>query len=86
MINRFADYLRGIGKSENTVQNYCEKIRLYYKWCQDSFGSEPKQLYHANVLDYVKLYLDYDLNEEFLPQFTKNAEFIMGLMNLMPAK
>lgn len=52
MINRFADYLRGIGKSENTVQNYCEKIRLYYKWCKDSFGSEPKQLYHANVLDY----------------------------------
>lgn len=38
------------------------------------------------TLIYVKLYLDYDLNEEFLPQFTKNAEFIMGLMNLMPAK
>ena len=52
MLNEFMEYLRRTGKSENTVSNYCEKVRLYLKWCRDSFGSEPKQLYRANVLDY----------------------------------
>lgn len=52
MIEKFAEYLRSIGKAENTVQNYCEKVLLYYKWCKDSFGSQPEQLYRANVLDY----------------------------------
>lgn len=52
MIEKFAEYLRSIGKSENTVQNYCEKVLLYHKWCKDSFGSQPEQLYRANVLDY----------------------------------
>lgn len=52
MLNEFMEYLRRIGKSENTVSNYCEKVRIYLKWCMDSFGREPKQLYRANVLDY----------------------------------
>lgn len=52
MLNEFIEYLRRIGKSENTVLNYCEKVQLYFRWCMDSFGSEPKQLYRANVLDY----------------------------------
>lgn len=52
MINEFSEYLRSIGKSENTILNYCEKVRLFMKWCEDSFGKKPKQLYRANVLDY----------------------------------
>lgn len=52
MLDQFAKYLHSIGKSQNTVKNYCEKIRLYDKWCIDSFGSKPGQLYHANILDY----------------------------------
>ena len=38
------------------------------------------------TLCYVKLYLNYDTNEEFWPQFVENAEFIMTLMKLMPDK
>ncbi len=52
MIEQFAEYLHSIGKSQNTAKNNCEKIRLYFKWCRDSFGSEPEQPYRANVLDY----------------------------------
>lgn len=53
MINEFRQYLLNIGKSKNTALNYCDKIRLYLKWCSDSFGSEPQVLYRANVLDYI---------------------------------
>ena len=53
MLNEFKQYLLGIGKSENTALNYCDKVKLYFKWCRDSFGSEPQQLYRANVLDYI---------------------------------
>lgn len=53
MLNEFKQYLLSIGKSENTALNYCDKVKLYFKWCLDSFGSEPQQLYRANVLDYI---------------------------------
>lgn len=49
MLNEFKQYLLGIGKSENTALNYCDKVKLYFKWCLDSFGSEPQQLYRANL-------------------------------------
>lgn len=38
------------------------------------------------TLSYIKLYLSYDTNAEFWPQFVENAEFIMALMKLMPDK
>lgn len=53
MLSEFKEYLLIIGKSENTVLNYCDKVKLYIKWCLDSFGSEPQQIYRANVLDYI---------------------------------
>lgn len=53
MLTEFQEYLRSIGKSQNTALGYCDKVRLYFKWCLDSFGSEPQQLYRANVLDYI---------------------------------
>lgn len=53
MLHEFSEYLRSIGKSPNTVQNYCEKVKLYFRWCMESFGEEPSNLYRANVLDYI---------------------------------
>lgn len=53
MLKEFKEYLLSIGKSENTALNYCDKVRLYLKWCMDSFGREPQQLFRANVLDYI---------------------------------
>lgn len=29
MLNEFKQYLLGIGKSENTALNYCDKVKLY---------------------------------------------------------
>ena len=55
MLNEFKQYLLGIGKSENTALNYCDKVKLYFKWCRDSFGSEPQQLYLSliHILGYI---------------------------------
>lgn len=35
-------------------------------------------------LTFVKLYLDYDMTKEFMPQFEKNAADILTLMRMMP--
>lgn len=85
MLNEFKQYLLGIGKSENTALNYCDKVKLYFKWCLDSFGSEPQQLYRANVLDYIsymktiKRYYDYifdlDYSCELVSDFDVVADF-----------
>jgi len=51
--NEFADYLRKLGKSENTIKTYCHDIEQFFRWCRGSFDDEPRQLYRANVLDYI---------------------------------
>lgn len=51
--NEFADYLRRLGKSENTIKTYCHNMEQFFQWCRDSFDDEPQQLYRANVLDYI---------------------------------
>lgn len=53
MLEEFREYLLSLGKAENTVATYSDKVRMYLKWCEDSFGSKPDQLYRANVLDYI---------------------------------
>ena len=52
-MKEFYEYLRSIGKSENTAKNYCDKVRIYNQWCVDSFGTIPLTLFRANVLDYI---------------------------------
>ena len=52
-MKEFYEYLRSIGKSENTAKNYCDKVRIYNQWCMDSFGTIPLTLFRANVLDYI---------------------------------
>lgn len=51
--NEFADYLRKLGRSENTIKTYCHNMDQFFRWCRDSFDEEPRQLYRANVLDYI---------------------------------
>lgn len=53
MFDEFVNYMRVYGKSENTVSGYCGKVELFMRWCEDSFGSRPRLLYRANVLDYI---------------------------------
>lgn len=37
-------------------------------------------------LTFVKIYLDYDMTKEFLPQFKENAEEVFAVMRMMPTK
>ena len=37
-------------------------------------------------LTFVKIYLDYDMTKEFLPQFKENAEEVLAVMRTMPTK
>lgn len=37
-------------------------------------------------LTFVKLYLDYDMTKEFLPQFKENAAEVLAVMRTMPTK
>lgn len=53
MLEEFKYYLYALGKSNNTITTYLRNVQLYFRWCIDSFGSEPKQLYRANVQDYI---------------------------------
>lgn len=53
MLKGFKTYLSEQGKSENTVAAYCRDTVLFLEWCRDSFGEEPRQLYRANVLEYI---------------------------------
>lgn len=53
MLNEFIGHMKQQGKAVYTVNGYWEKITLYMRWCEDSFGSRPDQLYRANVLEYI---------------------------------
>jgi len=53
MIDEFKEYLCSLGRSENTIKTYSQNVRLFLRWCQDSFGQEPTLLYRANILEYI---------------------------------
>lgn len=70
MLKHFEGRLREEGKSENTIKSYILHIKHYMKFYDDSYGSELKQLYRQNILDY-KSYL---LNIERVNAKTINAK------------
>ena len=53
MLEKFQAYLRGEGKSENTVKSYCQSMRGYLHWYEETYGKEMKIFYRTNVLDYI---------------------------------
>ena len=53
MVDGFCEYLRQRGKSENTVKAYCQGIKEYMRWHEETFGKRMKMLIRANVLDYI---------------------------------
>ena len=53
MTDRFALYMKQLGKSQNTMETYTRNARQYFEWCELSFGNAPPQLYRANVLEYI---------------------------------
>ncbi len=53
MLELFLNYLLTQGKSSRTVTAYCQDVALYFRWCEETFGECPTQLYRANVLEYI---------------------------------
>lgn len=53
MLEQFCSFLQGQGKSENTVKSYRLAVDGYMKWYRATFGDPVRQLYRANVLDYI---------------------------------
>ena len=53
MLDGFFEYLRQQGKSENTVKSYCQGVKEYMRWHEETFGKRMKMLIRANVLDYI---------------------------------
>ena len=53
MLDGFCEYLRQQGKSENTVKAYCQGVKEYMRWHEETFGKRMKMLIRANVLDYI---------------------------------
>lgn len=53
MLKQFSEYLRKQGKSSRTATAYCRDAGLYLRWCRETFGEQPSQLYRANVLEYI---------------------------------
>ena len=53
MLDGFCEYLRQQGRSENTVKAYCQGVKEYMRWHEETFGKRMKMLLRANVLDYI---------------------------------
>ena len=53
MLDEFRAYLYALGRSENTIKSYCQAVKEYMRWYEESFGRELTELYRANVLDYI---------------------------------
>jgi len=53
MLKSFSLYLHTLGKSPGTISVYCQNISQYFRWCEETFGEQPMQLYRANVLEYI---------------------------------
>lgn len=53
MLKEFSSYLQMKGKSAGTVEVYCRNVAVYFRWRRETFGECPRQLYRANVLEYI---------------------------------
>ena len=38
MLDGFCEYLRQQGRSENTVKAYCQGMKEYIRWREETFG------------------------------------------------
>lgn len=53
MLKSFSLHLHTMGKSPGTISVYRQNISQYLRWCEETFGERPGQLYRANVLEYI---------------------------------
>lgn len=53
MLEKYAEYLKNENKAANTIKSYVQHVGQYLKWYDETYGEEFKQLYRANILDFV---------------------------------
>ncbi|MEH7276546.1 tyrosine-type recombinase/integrase, partial [Neobacillus vireti] len=53
MIEKFDKYLHNHELSENTIISYAQHVRGFFKWFEESKGTDFKQLHRENVKDYI---------------------------------
>lgn len=49
----FTNYLHEKGKSQNTIKGYTLDVQQYINWLEGSYGTECKELYRQNILEYI---------------------------------
>lgn len=52
MLENFKAYMVQEGKSKSTIENYMRYIKKYKTWFTNSYDTELKQLYRANIVDF----------------------------------
>ena len=53
MQNKFIEFMKKDGLSENTYMNYANDVKLFEKYYNDSYGEEINQIIHADISTYI---------------------------------
>lgn len=53
MNEKFIDFMKNEGLSENTYNSYANDIKIFKKYYEDSYGEELTQLIHADISMYI---------------------------------
>ena len=53
MNEKFIDFMKSEGLSENTYNSYASDIKIFKKYYEDSYGEELTQIIHADVSMYI---------------------------------
>jgi len=56
LLEEFMSYMDDQSMSIETIKSYFGNVSRYFKWCKESFGLPPENLYRTNVKDF-KSYL-----------------------------
>ena len=53
MQNKFIEFMKKDGLSENTYMSYTSDVKLFEKYYNDSYGEELDQIIHADISTYI---------------------------------
>ena len=51
--NKFIEFMKKDGLSENTYMSYANDVKLFEKYYNDSYGEEINQIIHADISTYI---------------------------------
>jgi len=52
MLEAYATYLKEKYKSKHTIGSYWGNVARYLRWCEDTYGSQPAELFRSNVTEF----------------------------------